>query len=153
MLVTDEGMSRLSNELHPAKACFSILVTDAGMATRTNETHSKKAFAPMLVKDVGNVTLFTVVLSTPHSRHESRPPPPKRLSRSGWVMLAVPSGMSKCTCASGGGGRDTLRTDLMASLYRGGARVRDVTALPTTPFRPILMFGSVVPSVGVVLCV
>ena len=74
MLVTDDGMSRLANELHPQKAPPPILVTDDGIARLANEMHPPKAQPPMLVTDDGMVTCVTFVLSTPHSFHESLPP-------------------------------------------------------------------------------
>ena len=94
MLVTDAGMATLANEMHARKAHASILVTDVGMSTLANELHVAKANLPMLVMDVGIVTLVTSFLSTPHSSHESCPSPEIGF---GCVMLAVPSGMAKCT--------------------------------------------------------
>ena len=99
MLVTDAGMATLVNELHPAKAYSSMRVTDVGMSARVNALHPRKVNPPMLVTDVGIVTLVTFSLSTPHSRHESCPSPRK----SDPVMLAVPSGIAKCTPPPDGG--------------------------------------------------
>ena len=70
MLVTDDGMAKLANTLHPLKAWFPMLVTDDGM-----------------------VTCVTFALSTPHSFHESSP----SSHQSGPSMVVVPSGMAKCT--------------------------------------------------------
>ena len=39
MLVTDDGIVRLANELHPKKAAAPILVTDDGIARLANELH------------------------------------------------------------------------------------------------------------------
>ena len=51
MLVTDDGIARLANDVHPMKAQYPMLVTEDGM-----------------------VTCVTLVLSNPHSFHESSPP-------------------------------------------------------------------------------
>ena len=80
MLVTDDGISRLANELHPSKGPSSMLMTDDGMlidftfalifrgqscserrvvssgmttVTLANELHSLKALYPMMVTDDG----------------------------------------------------------------------------------------------------
>ena len=39
MLVTDDGIARLANALHPSKAWSPMLVTDDGIATLANELH------------------------------------------------------------------------------------------------------------------
>ena len=39
MLVTDDGIARLVNELHPLKALIPMLVTDDGIARLANEVH------------------------------------------------------------------------------------------------------------------
>ena len=72
MLVTDDGIARLANELHPWKAAPPMLVTDDGM-----------------------VTCVTLDLSTPHSFHESSPFP----NQFPPLMVVVPSGMVKCITA------------------------------------------------------
>jgi len=43
MLVTDTGIARLANNLHPLKAPSPMLVTDDGIARLANELHSAKA--------------------------------------------------------------------------------------------------------------
>ena len=53
MLVTDDGIARLANELHPEKTEFPMLVTDDGTARLANEVHPEKALSPMLVTDDG----------------------------------------------------------------------------------------------------
>ena len=89
MLVTDDGISRRANELHLPKALSPMLVTDDGISRLASELHSRKASFPMLVTDDGIVTRVTLVLSTPHSFHESTSDPR--------VMEVVPSGIAKCT--------------------------------------------------------
>ena len=88
MLVTDDGISRLANELHPWKARFPMLVTDDGIARLANELHPLKALSPMLVTDDGIVTLVTLPLSTSHA------------AQSVSVMTMVPSGMVKRNIAT-----------------------------------------------------
>ena len=92
MLVTDDGIARLANELHPLKAPSPMLVTDDGIARLANALHPWKALSPMLLTDDGMVTRVTFALSTPHSFHESSPSP----SQSDPLMVVVPSGMAKC---------------------------------------------------------
>jgi hypothetical protein len=58
MLVTDDGISRLSNELHPLKSWSPMLVTDDDIVTCSNELQSQKAPEPMLVTDDG-ISRFT----------------------------------------------------------------------------------------------
>jgi len=43
MLVTDGGISRLANELHPLNAASPMLATDDGIVTLANELHPWKA--------------------------------------------------------------------------------------------------------------
>ena len=71
MLVTDDGIARLAKELHPQKASSPMLVTDGGIARLANALHPLNAWSPMLVTDDGMVIRVTLVLSTPHSFHES----------------------------------------------------------------------------------
>ena len=71
-----------------------MLVTEDGIATPVNELHPLKALIPMLVTEDGMVTVFIVVLSTPHSSHDP-------LS-----IVMVPSGILKCPSA--------LTTDIFA---------------------------------------
>ena len=49
MLVTDDGIARLANELHPEKAQFSMLVTDDGMVTCVTLVLSTIQFTPSMV--------------------------------------------------------------------------------------------------------
>ena len=53
MLVTEAGMVRLANALHPLKAQSPMLVTDDGIARLTNELHPSIARFSMLVTDDG----------------------------------------------------------------------------------------------------
>ena len=92
MLVTDDGIVRLANERHPWKTSSPMLVTDDGIVRLANELHPLKELIPMLVTDDGIVTRVTFVLSTPHVFHESSRSP----LQSGWVMEVVPAGMAKC---------------------------------------------------------
>ena len=39
MLVTDDGITRLANELHPSKALNPMRVTDDGIARLAKELH------------------------------------------------------------------------------------------------------------------
>ena len=93
MSVTDDGIARLANELHPLKAPPPMLVTDDGISRLANELQFLKALSPRLVTDNGMVTRVTFALSTPHSFHESSPFP----FQSDPLMVVVPSGMAKCT--------------------------------------------------------
>ena len=43
MLVTDDGIARPANELHPSKALSPMLVTDDGIEKIANELHPEKA--------------------------------------------------------------------------------------------------------------
>ena len=43
MLVTDDGIARLANELHPEKALSPMRVTDDGIARLANDVHPLKA--------------------------------------------------------------------------------------------------------------
>ena len=90
--MTDDGIARLANALQSMKAQSPMLATDDGIARLANELHPSKALSPMLVTDDGMVTCVTLVLSTPHSFHESSPP-----LQPGPLMVVVPSGMAKCT--------------------------------------------------------
>ena len=38
-MVTDDGISRLANELHPLKASAPMLVTDDGISRLANKLH------------------------------------------------------------------------------------------------------------------
>ena len=49
MLVTDDGIARLANELHPSKALYPMLVTDDGMVTRVTLVLSTIQFTPSMV--------------------------------------------------------------------------------------------------------
>ena len=69
-----------------------MLVTDDGISRLANELQFLKAWSPRLVTDDGTVTCVTFALSTPHSFHESSPLPKK----SAPLMVVVPSGMAKC---------------------------------------------------------
>lgn len=71
-----------------------MLVTDDGIARLVNERHREKARSPILVTDDGIVTLVTFALSTPHSLHESAVN----------LMMAVPSGITKCIRSLPSGG-------------------------------------------------
>ena len=84
MLVTDDGISRLANELHLAKAWSPMLVTDDGIIRLANKQHPEKAPSPMLVTDDGTVTLISINVDTPQCSHESA------------STVTVPSGMLKC---------------------------------------------------------
>ena len=85
MLVTDDGISRLANELHPLKALFPMsMSTDDGIVRLANELHPLKARFSMLVTDGGISRLATFVLSTPHSFHELL------------LMVVTPFGIAKC---------------------------------------------------------
>jgi len=79
MLVTDDGIVRLANDLHPSKAPLSMLVTDNGISRLVNEPHPKKAASPKLVTNDGIVTRVTFVLSTRHSFHARLHHPPNLL--------------------------------------------------------------------------
>ena len=92
MLATEDGIATLVNELHPSKTPFPMLVTDDGIARLANELHPKKAQSPILVTEDGMVTCVTFVLSTPHSFQESSPFPHTFSP----LMVVVPSGMAKC---------------------------------------------------------
>ena len=43
MLVTDDGITRLANALHPTKTEHPMLVTELPMVTLLNEMHLAKA--------------------------------------------------------------------------------------------------------------
>ena len=43
MLVTDDGIARLANALHPEKAWYPMLMTDDGIARLATEVHPAKA--------------------------------------------------------------------------------------------------------------
>ena len=118
MLVTEDGIATLVNELHPQKAKILMLVTKDRIATPVNELHLKKARSPMMVTEDGiaipvnelhpskaqflmmitedgMVTVFTVVMYTPHSLHDP------------FSIVMVPSGILKCPSA--------LTTDIFAA--------------------------------------
>jgi len=86
MLVTDDGISRLANELHPSKACSPMPSTDDGIATRTNALQPLNAPASMRVTEDGRATTNGFFLSTsPHAFDMER------------VMVGVPCGTSICS--------------------------------------------------------
>jgi len=86
MLVTDDGIARLANALHPLKALSPMLMTDDGIARLASKLHPLKSL--MLFTDDGIVTLVSLNFDTPQRRHESS------------STVTVPSGMLKCLSRS-----------------------------------------------------
>ena len=108
MVVTESGMVMLANELHPQKASLPIVVTESGMVMLDNELHLSKAYSPMVVTVSGMVTVFTAVLSTPHSFHEFSPSVSPGAQD---TIVVAPFGTLKCPSAPTDGALQHPRRD------------------------------------------